>query len=62
MRATIILVLVLTAALSGCASTGAEESETTMTSATKQQKMSCRREKTTASPRLGEKVCKPIAN
>ena len=45
MRATIILVLVLTAALSGCASTGAEESETTMTSATKQQKMSCRREK-----------------
>ena len=62
MRATIILIFVLSAALSGCASTGTEESETNMASATKQQKMSCRREKTTASPRLGEKVCKPIAN
>jgi type IV pilus biogenesis protein CpaD/CtpE len=62
MRATIVLIFVLTAALSGCASTGAQESETTMATATKQQKMSCRREKTTSSPRLGEKVCKPIAN
>jgi len=62
MRATIVLIFVLTAAISGCASTGAEKSDTTVASATKQQKMSCRREKTTASPRLGEKICKPIAN
>jgi type IV pilus biogenesis protein CpaD/CtpE len=62
MRATIVLILVLTAALSGCASTGTEEGETMTATATKQQKMSCRREKTTSSPRLGEKVCKPIAN
>jgi uncharacterized protein YceK len=62
MRATIVLVFVLTAALSGCASTVVEESDTTMASATKQQKMSCRRVKTTSSPRLGEKVCKPIGN
>jgi len=62
MRATIVLIFLLTAALSGCASTATEESDTTMASATKQQKMSCRREKTTASPRIGERICKPIAN
>jgi len=62
MRATTVLILVLTAALSGCASTGAEENESTMASAPQQEKQICRREKTTSSPRLGEKVCRPVVN
>ena len=58
-----ILILILAAATSACATTGSEQAKGDETTAAEQpkQKMSCRRDKSTGS-RLGERICTPVGD